>query len=64
MAWEGASDWLTATYFANHVQGEEKLQTSVAQAQNIRTFVANHTKAAKSYMASKAAVSNVPTAVR
>jgi len=50
---EGASDWLTATYFSNHVQGEEKLLNAVAQAQNLRTFIAYHTKAAKTYMSNK-----------
>jgi len=50
---EGASDWLTVTYFTVHVQGDDKLFKAVSQAQTLRTFVAYHTKAAKSFMASK-----------
>ena len=49
----GGGNWITATYFSNHVQTPEKMQTAVANAQNLRTFVGNHCKAAKTYMSSK-----------
>jgi len=48
-AQDTVTDWLTVQYFDTHVT-PAKIQNTVHQAQNMRTFVAYHTKAAKANM--------------